>query len=181
MTGIGRLVVVVLASALLGAGCAKGTSREVAANAQVPDASAAAPKTTTRPAPAQGSVVGDTVPIGGGSVAVKEVEADVQAGRLFNPPAGRQYFAASVRGCAGPKEHGLEFRPEFFTLQLSDRTVHEAGPGMKKPELIGATMPAGGCLGGWVTFVIPEDGQPISVTYEGSQPVKWAVPAKPSR
>jgi hypothetical protein len=178
-----RLVAVLLVPALLGAGCAKGTSGEVAANGPVPEAPAAAPRPSARPAPPQNPVVGDTVPVGSGSVVVREVEAKVQAGRLFNPPAGRQYFAASVRGCAGPKEDGLEFRPEYFSLQLADHTVHDAGLGMKKPELIGASVPAGGCLGGWVTFTIPEDGQPIFVTYEGSQAVRWAVPPplKPSR
>jgi uncharacterized protein DUF4352 len=179
---IGRLGCVLLVSATLAGGCGRGPSREVAADAPVPRPAAAA-AAPARPAPPANFVVGDTVTMGGGSVAVEAVEPDVQAGRLFSPPAGRQYFAVQVRGCAGSKEDGVAFRPEFFTLQLADRTVHEAGLGMKKPELIGATVPPGSCLGGWVTFTIPEDGQPISVIYDGSQPVKWAVPppVKPGR
>jgi uncharacterized protein DUF4352 len=180
MTRIARLGCVLLVSATLAAGCGEGTSGEVAADASVPRPQAAA-ASPTQPAPPANFVVGDTVTMGSGSVAVEAVEADVQAGRLFNPPAGRQYFAVQVRGCAGSKEDGVALRPEFFTLQLADRTVHEAGLGMKKPELIGATVPSGGCLRGWVTFTIPEDGQPIFVVYDGSQPVKWAVPPPDKR
>jgi hypothetical protein len=177
-----RLGVLLIAAALAGAGCGKGTSGEVAADAPVPGAPAA-PGSAARPAPSQNHVVGDTVSLGSGSVTVADTEADVQAGRLFNPPAGREYFAASVRGCAGKNEDGLEFRPEYFSLRLADQTAHQAGLGMKKPELIGAMMPAGGCLKGWVTFTIPEGGQPVFVTYEGSESIRWAVPPpkKPSR
>jgi hypothetical protein len=171
-----RLGVVVIVTALAGAGCNRGASREVAADVPGPGAAAAAPGPTARPAPAPDHVLGDTVSLGNGSVTVAETEADVQAGRLFNAPAGKQYFAVSVKGCAGPDEDGLEFRPEFFSLRLADHTAYPPGLGMKKPELIGAPVPAGGCLKGWVTFTIPDDGQPVFVTYDGSKSLKWAVP-----
>src|SRR5581483_7790922 len=53
-------------------------------------------------------VVGDHVPLGdaGGSVTVEAIETGIDPGRLFAPPRGRQYFAAKVKGCAGPTEHG---------------------------------------------------------------------------
>ena len=183
MTRIARLGAVVLVS--VAAGCGQGTSGEVAANSPLPhlpvESAKAAPPAP--PPAAENHVVGDTVRLGSGSVAVEAVEANVQAGRLFSPPRGREYYAVQVRGCAGPREEGLEFRPEYFSLQLADHTVYEAGPGMKKLELTGGTVPAGGCVWGWVTFLIPEDGQPIAVVYEGSQPLRWAVPppkAKPA-
>jgi hypothetical protein len=177
-----RLGVVVAVSALIVAGCGKTTSREVAADAPVPGASSAAPATPPRPA-TQDHVVGDTVTLGSGSVTVAETESAVQAGRLFNPPPGKEYFAASVRGCAGQSEEDVEFRPEYFFLQLADHSRYPAGLGMKKPELIGGTVPSGGCSKGWVTFTVPEDAQPVFVVYEGSESVKWAVPPprKPTR
>lgn len=162
MARIARLSVVLLVAMLLAPGCGRhrGPGREVASHG--PTRNTAAATATQAPAPVANPVVGDTVPVGeaGGSVTVSAVEANVQAGRLFAPPAGRQYFAAQVRGCSGPTEEGLDLRPEYFSLQLADPTVREAGPGMK--ELSGGTVPAGGCREGWVTFTIPRGQEPPS-------------------
>lgn len=130
------------------------------------------------PAPGGDPVVGDTVPLGdaGGSVTVSAVEADVNAGRLFAAGRGKEYFAAEVKGCSGPTERGLSFEPWYFILQMTDKTVYDPGLGIKRPELRGGEVPAGGCLAGWVTFAIPEDAEPAFVVYEGSRQVKWRVP-----
>ena len=137
--------------------------------------------------------VGDTIALGdaGGSVSVSATEPHVSAGRLFPAGKGKDYYAAQVKGCSGPTEKGLTFRPGYFTLEMADKTVHDSGPGVKKLDLVGGEVPAGGCLDGWVTFIVPEGGtrgvpaasaQPAYVVYEGSQQVKWAIPAdKPKK
>lgn len=129
------------------------------------------------PVPPSDPVVGDTVPIGraGGSVAVLAVEADVNAGRLFNAGKGKQYFAVQVRGCSGPAEKDLGFEPEYFVLE-SVGNAYNIGLPVKKPDLRGGEVPAGGCLEGWVTYVIPEDAEPVSVLYEGSNRIRWRIP-----
>ena len=121
--------------------------------------------------------VGDRVALGvaGGSVGVTAVERHVDAGRLFPPPRGDDYFAAHVEGCAAPTESAVLFKPEYFGVQLADRTVHDAGPGMKKPDLRGGPIPAGRCLDGWVTFAIPKDQNPVAVVYDGSEQIHWAL------
>ena len=115
-------------------------------------------------------MVGDRVLVGdaGGSVTVAAVEVDVDVGRLFAQPRGRQYFAAQVEGCAGPSEHGVSFEADYFSVQLADRTVHGGVAGVKKPALAGGTIPAGGCVDGWVTFTIPKGQPPVTVLYDGS-------------
>jgi hypothetical protein len=138
-------------------------------------------------------VIGDTVPVGdgGGSVTVSATEAHVSAGRLFPAGKGKDYYAAQVKACSGPDEKGLTFKPGYFLLEMADKTVHDAGPGVKKPDLRGDEVPAGGCLDGWVTFVIPEAktrsapepaAQPAFVVYDGSQRLRWTIPAdKPKK
>ena len=130
--------------------------------------------------PVHDPAVGDVVPVGhdGGSVAVLAVEADVNAGRLFSPGKGREYYAAEVRACSGPNEKGLTFQKQYFLLEMPDKTVHDPGLGVKRPELIGGEVPAGGCLDGWVTFTIPEGRKPAFVVYDGSSQMKWRVPAE---
>ena len=120
----------------------------------------------------------------GGSVTVSAVEDNVSAGRLFGPGKGVKYVAAEVKGCSGPHEKGLSFEPGYFLLRLDDGTMHDHGPGAKKPELDGGTVPAGGCLAGWVTFTVPDGALPTGVVYDGSTRTTWTVPipkgAKPT-
>ncbi len=124
-------------------------------------------------------VVGDAVPVGeGGTVTVSATEAHVNAGRLFPAGKGMDYYAAQAKACSGPSEQGLSFRPQYFTLEMADKTVRDAGLGVKKPDLRGGELPPGGCLDGWVTFVIPEKSQPAYVVYDGSEQLKWAIPAE---
>jgi hypothetical protein len=145
-------------------------------------------KVKTVPALDRDPVVGDTVPMGdaGGSATVSATDAKVSAGRLFAPGKGKDYYAVLVKACSGPSEQGLSFKRHYFTLEMADKTVHDTGPGVKKPDLTGGEVPAGGCLEGWITFVVPEAGargvskpsaQPAFVVYDGSRQVKWAIPA----
>lgn len=122
-------------------------------------------------------VVGDVVPVGraGGSVAVLAVEPDVNAGRLFNAGKGRQFFAAHVKGCSGPNEKDLGFEPEYFLLETTGN-VHNAGLPVKKPDLRGGLVPAGGCLEGWITYTIADDAEPVSLLYDGSSRIRWRIP-----
>jgi len=84
-----------------------------------------------------------------------------------------------VSGCAGPAESGVSFRPEFFTVVLADHSIRPAGPGMKKPDLRGGTIPPGRCLDGWVTFTVSRGSVPVAVVYEGAEAIRWSVPKKP--
>ena len=127
-----------------------------------------------------GHAVGDRVELGAGSVALVDVEDSVDAGRLFAPPRGTRYFAAQVRGCAGPAETGVNFHPEYFALRLADRTDHDGDRGVKKPALQSGTIPAGGCSEGWVTFVVPARATPQAVVYRGSDDVIWTVTGPPT-
>jgi hypothetical protein len=151
------------------AGC-RSTATHVATTAETNRSS------TTTALPDQ-FVVGDHVPLGdaGGSVTVQAVETGIDPGRLFAPPRGRQYFAAQVKGCAGPIEHGLTFEADYFSVRLADHTVYNGTEGVKKPALAGGTIPPGGCLDGWVTFTIPKGQPPLAVVYDGSRQVTWIL------
>ena len=122
--------------------------------------------------------VGDKVKIGGdgGSVTVSAVEDNVSAGRLFGAGEGQKYIAAEVKGCAGPNEKNLTFQPSYFLLRLDDGTVHDPGPGAKKPSLEGGKMLPGKCLSGWVTFTVREGSLATGIIYDGSSRLTWAVP-----
>jgi hypothetical protein len=130
--------------------------------------------------------VGEKVKIGGdgGSVTVSAVEDNVSAGRLFGAGEGQKYIAVEVKGCAGPNEKNLTFQPSFFLLRLDDGTVHDPGPGAKKPSLEGGKMPPGKCLSGWVTYTVGEGSLATAVIYDGSSRFTWTVPlpkgAKPT-
>jgi hypothetical protein len=167
-----RHVAIGLVLAALAGGCGSTSARL---------ASRSTATTASQPAGADGRGtthgVGDTVALGGGSVAVVAVEDNVDPGRLFAPPRGSRYFAAEVRGCAGPTETGVKFRPEFFSLRLADHTEHDGEQGAKKPALPPGTIPPGGCSDGWITFVIPAHATPDTVIYHGSADVTWTMPS----
>ena len=147
---------------------------------------AAAPPQGPEAAPAPDPVVGDKVKVGtdGGSVTVLAVEDNVSAGRLFGAGEGQKYIAAEVKGCSGPNEKNLTFEPAYFLLRLDDGTVHDTGPGAKKPSLEGGKMASGKCLSGWVTFTVKEGALATAVIYDGSRRLTWTVPppknAKPT-
>jgi hypothetical protein len=132
------------------------------------------------------TVVGDKVKVGsdGGSVTVSAVEDNVSAGRLFGAGEGMKYIAVEVKGCSGPNEKNLTFQPSYFLLRLDDGTVHDPGPGTKKPSLEGGKMPSGKCLSGWVTYTVKEGSLATAVIYDGSSRLTWTVPppkgAKPT-
>jgi hypothetical protein len=131
-------------------------------------------------------VVGDKIKVGsdGGSVTVSAVEDNVSAGRLFGAGEGQKYIAVEVKGCSGPNEKNLTFEPAYFLLRLDDGTVHDPGPGAKKPSLEGGKMPTGKCLSGWVTYTVKEGSMASAVIYDGSTRLTWTVPlpkgAKPT-
>jgi hypothetical protein len=149
------------------------------------DLAAAAPL-AGQEAPKPDTVVGEKVKVGsdGGSVTVSAVEDNVSAGRLFGAGEGMKYIAIEVKGCSGPKEKNLTFEPAYFLLRLDDGTVHDPGPGAKKPSLEGGKMPTGKCLSGWVTYTVKDGSLPSAVIYDGSSRLTWAVPpakgAKPT-
>jgi hypothetical protein len=157
---------------LVGAACGDDAPAEVAA----PGAEESVPVAPAPPVAPPDPVVGDVIPAGAGSVAVLETDRFGSAGRLFNPPRGREYYAAEVRACSGPNEKGLTFAPVYFLLEMADKTVADPTLGIKRPELRAGQVPAGGCLSGWVTFTIPEEAEPASVLYDGSQRLKWRIP-----
>src|SRR5207237_3283301 len=99
----------------------------------------AGPSAPTDDTPKADPVVGDKVTVGsdGGSVTVSAVEDNVSAGRLFGAGEGMKYIAIEVKGCSGPNEKNLTFEPAYFLLRLDDGTVHDPGPGAKKPSLEG--------------------------------------------
>lgn len=166
-------VVVELGVALVVVACGDTAPKEVeTSGVEAPTPSSVPPPVPSDPA------VGDLVPVGddGGSVAVLEVEADVNAGRLFPAPRGRQYYAARVEGCSGPTERGLSFDDSYFLLEMADGTVADPGLPVKKPDLLGGEVPAGGCLEGWVTFVVPDEAEPVNVMYDGSNRISWTIP-----
>jgi hypothetical protein len=138
---------------------------------------AAAPAGANDDRPKADPAVGDKIAVGsdGGSVTVSAVEDDVSAGRLFGAGPGQKYLAAEVKGCSGPHEKNLSFDPSYFLLMLDDGTMHDHGPGAKKPELEGGTVPAGKCLSGWVTFTVPTGAYARQVLYDGSSRLSWTV------
>jgi hypothetical protein len=161
---------------LSGAACGDEAPAEVAAPLE--EAGAEAPTPRVRP---PDPVVGDIIPAGAGSVAVLSTDRFGSAGRLFNPPRGREYYAAEVKACSGPKEKGLSFAPGYFLLEMADKTVADPTLGIKRPELRAGEVPAGGCLSGWVTFTIPEKAEPAFVLYDGSERLKWRIPPTPAK
>ena len=194
--GLAVLVTGVLGGGVLAAACGTTPPNKVTADgmtgptksaaAAKPLDLAAAPPASADDGPKAAPGVGDKVAVGndGGSVTVSAVEDNVSAGRLFGAGEGRKYIAAEVKGCSGPHEKDLSFEPRYFLLQLDDKTVHDPGPGAKKPELTGGTVPAGRCLSGWVTFTVPEGALPAVLLYDGSSRMTWTVPlpkgAKPT-
>ena len=158
---------------LLGMACGADAPAEVAA----PGVEESVPVAPSPPAPPADPVVGDVVPAGAGSVAVLSTERFGSAGRLFNPPKGREYYAAEVKACAGRKEKGLTFSPVYFLLAMADKTVADPTLGIKRPELRAGEVPPGGCLAGWVTFTIAEAAEPAVVVYDGSERLTWRIPA----
>lgn len=161
---------------LLGTACGDSPPADVSAPGV--EGTAAAPVATAPPTPPPADpVVGDAVPAGAGSVAVLATERFGSAGRLFNPPRGRDYFAVEAEACAGPDEVGLAFAPDWFLLRMADGTVADPTLGIKRPELRTGEMPAGGCRSGWVTFVIDEEATPVRVVYDGSERIEWRIPA----
>jgi hypothetical protein len=176
--GVAQLGLALLLFGTLLAACGDTSPRQLTSPGVAHNAPKAAPE-TVRTGPREGGpVVGDIVPVGGagGSVTVAATEAYVNAGRLFPAGKGKDYYSVQVKGCSAPSEPRLSFRPQYFTLEMSDKTAHAAGPGVKKPDLRSGEVPAGGCLEGWVTFVIPEKSQPAFVLYDGSEPLKWKIP-----
>jgi hypothetical protein len=147
---------------------------------------AAGPSMAADVGPKADPVVGDKIPVGsdGGSVTVSAVEDNVTAGRLFGAGQDQKYIAVEVKGCSGPHEKNLTFEPAYFLLRLDDGTVHDPGPGAKKPSLEGGAMPPGKCLSGWVTFTVKEGSLATAVIYDGSRRLTWTVPppknAKPT-
>src|SRR6185295_16151250 len=141
------------------------------------DLAAAAPL-AGQDAPEPDTVVGDKVKVGGdgGSVTVSAVEDNVSAGRLFGAGEGMKYIAVEVKGCSGPNEKNLTFEPSYFLLRLDDGTVHDPGPGAKKPSLEGGKMNPGKCLSGWVTYTVREGSLASAVIYDGSSRLTWGVP-----
>jgi hypothetical protein len=141
------------------------------------DLAAAAPL-AGQDAPKPDTVVGDKVKIGsdGGSVTVSAVEDNVSAGRLFGAGDGMKYIAIEVKGCSGPNEKNLTFEPSYFLLRLDDGTVHDPGPGAKKPSLEGGKMNPGKCLSGWVTYTVKDGSLPSAVVYDGSSRLTWSIP-----
>lgn len=131
-------------------------------------------------APGADPAVGDTVAVGdaGGSVAVLATEADVNAGALFAAGRGKEYFAVQVRGCSGPTERGLSFEAGYFLLEMTDHSFANSTLPIKRPQLDGGEVPAGGCLEGWVTFTIPKKAKPAFVLYDGSNRLKWRIPTE---
>ena len=133
-----------------------------------------------------GPEVGEKVKVGsdGGSVTVAAVEDNVIAGRLFGAGEGMKYIAVEVKGCSGPNEKNLSLQPSYFLLRLDDGTVHDPGPGAKKPSLEGGKMLPGKCLSGWVTYMVKEGSLATAVIYDGSSRLTWTVPlpkgAKPT-
>jgi hypothetical protein len=187
--GLAVLVAGVLGGGVLAAACGTTPAHKVTADGVTsPSKPAAAPATpldlaaappgSADDGPKADPVVGDKVTVGGdgGSVTVSAVEDNISAGRLFGAGEGRKYIAAEVKGCSGPHEKNLSFEPGYFLLKLDDNTMHDHGPGAKKPELQGGPVPAGKCLSGWVTFTVPEGAIPTAVVYDGSSRLIWTVP-----
>ncbi|MGH9039897.1 MAG: DUF4352 domain-containing protein [Acidimicrobiia bacterium] len=172
----------VAALVLSGAACGRGAPADLAS----PGVEEIAPEEIAPDPPAApvrplDPVVGDVIPAGAGSVAVLDAERFGSAGRLFNPPAGREYYAAEVKACSGPEEKGLTFAPDFFLLEMADKTMVDPGLPIKRPSLQAGKVPAGGCVAGWVTFTIPEEAVPASVLYDGSERLKWRIPPPASK
>ena len=164
-----------LALAALAGGC-RSTGDRLASQRAV---STAVPP-TGGDSPARAHSIVEAVGLGGGSVAVVAVEDNVDAGRLFAPPRGTRYLAVEVRGCAGPKEAGVNFRPEYFSVRLLDHTEHDADQGVKKPALRPGTIPPGGCSDGWVSFIVPARAKPSAFVYHGSDDVTWTAGGPPT-
>jgi len=184
--GLAVLVTGVLGGGVLTVARDTSTPRSVTADGvAAPRNSAAADKpldlggpAPAAEAPKAGPAVGDKVAVGsdGGSVSVLAVEDSVSAGQLFGAGPGQKYFAAQVKGCAGPDEKNILFDPGWFMVRLDDGTMRDHGPGAKKPELDGGPVPAGRCLSGWVTFTVPEHAYATGVVYDGSSRLIWSVP-----
>jgi hypothetical protein len=179
--GFGGTLALLISAGALVAGCGSPAANGPARQPQ-PASSTTGSSVFGHPAEA---AIKEAVPVGGagGTVAVTGTDDDVDPGRLFAPPRGRRYFAAEVRGCAGPTERGVMFQPDYFSVQVADHTVYDAERvSVKKPDLHGGPIPPGGCLDGWLTFVVPRSQPALAVIYDGSHRVTWSVtppPAKP--
>jgi hypothetical protein len=174
---LGAAIVVSLAAGVVTVACGgptpKRTDQVAASGVEAPAPKPTTP--TTKPAPVD-PVVGDKIEVGrGGSLAVTAIEQDVNAGRLFSAPIGKDYFAAEVRACAGPTETELSFEPEYWVAELDSGQALVPGLGVKKPDLRGGVISAGKCMSGWITWVVPEKAKAASVVYNGSTRYQWRI------
>jgi hypothetical protein len=94
-----------------------------------------------------------------------------------NAKAGSVLAAADVEGCANPavKGGGAKIDAQRFRLELPDGTKILAGSAAKSPALPPATIPAGKCIRGWISFEVPLGKRPAFLIYSGTSEIRWSL------
>lgn len=118
-------------------------------------AEASAPTPTPIPGGPDIYDVGQAVTFSDGfSITIESIEDPVVVnGQAVSPRASIVLVAVEVKACAGPSTTGASISPLDFAISLDDNTrADQSYSTIKQPRLDSATLYAGECLQGWVTF-----------------------------
>lgn len=118
--------------------------------------------------------IGKSVTTASGSTVAALRFEDPAKTSLSNPP-GQRYVAAEIKACGGP--NGAQVLPQLFRVVFANRQVVDADADhiIRTPELHATTLAAGGCVTGWVSFVIDRGTKPTFVALTGSSLVGWRI------
>jgi hypothetical protein len=94
------------------------------------------------------------------------------------PGAGAEFAAADVEECASDQaRQQITANPFTYKVVGPDNVHHSADPGYRMPPFNGATLYAGDCVRGWVTFQVPVGQRPAYLQWEGfsggGPPLRW--------
>lgn len=94
------------------------------------------------------------------------------------PKSGHVFAAADVEGCTGAEVRGgaAKIDAQRFRFELGDGTKIPAGTAVKTPALTPATVPAGKCTRGWISFEVPQGKRNGFLVYAGTSEIRWTVP-----
>lgn len=127
-----------------------------------------------------GSPVSGTTTVLSYTQPAKDVELPKAAADFANP----EWAILEIKVCADATSSTFKTSQGPWSLSFPDDTRLDApglsGGGVPKPEypVDGASVKAGTCLRGKITFSVEKGTRPTQIIYapEGREPIEWAVP-----
>jgi FlaG/FlaF family flagellin (archaellin) len=100
--------------------------------------------------------------------------------QFLQPKPGNKYVAVDVEGCAASNAStATQLNMFSFELVMSNNTRISPTVSIIEPGLNSVDLLPGDCGRGYVTFEIPKDQKPSSLTFKplaaNQQPVKWTL------